>query len=353
MSYRVTLRDIATQAQVHISTVSLALRNSPKLRPEMCARIQKIAADLGYTPDPAMAALVAYRKGVQTLSYQSTIAWLNNWPVPGKLREVQTFNDYFLGASERAARFGYKLEEFALHATGITPARMASILRTRNIQGIIVPPQEFDGDKLDFDFSDFSAVALGYSLRPASLHVVTNHQFLSATLLFNKLRSLGYRRIGLYLSADWDKKVNHGYSTGVYTAQNSLPAEDRIPPLMPSRWTPSTQDEFCDWIARHRPDAIISQGIDHENFTNWLKPLGYRYPRDIGLADLSAHPNEPKIAGIYQNDPLIGATAVDFVIGMLQRNERGLPVTIIYTLVNGVWHPGESVRTMTPPVSAS
>lgn len=341
MPRRITLRDIADKADVHISTVSLALRNSPKLRAEMRERIQKIATELGYTPDAAMSALVAYRRGVQASSYQSTLAWLNNWPEPAHLRGVQTFNDYFLGASERAARFGYKLEEFFLHAPGMNPARMASILRARNIQGIIVPPQQSDGRKMDFDFTGFSAVSLGYSLRPAALHVVTNHQFLSATLLVNKLRSLGYHRIGLYLFGDWDKKVNHGYSTGFTTAQATLPKKDRLAPLLSEKGL--TPDAFRAWVMREKPDAVITQGIALE-LLDWLKPLGLRVPRDIGIVDLSAHPDTPQMAGIYQNDPLIGATAVDFVIGMLQRNEHGLPGTIIYTLVDGVWKTGKSVR---------
>ena len=341
MASRITLRDIARRADVHISTVSLALRNSPKLRLEMRTRIQKIATDLGYTPDAAMAALVAYRKGIRVSSYQSTLAWLDNWPMRGGLRGVKSFNEYFLGASKRALQFGYKLEEFSLHSPGITPARMASILRARNIQGIIVPPQEHDGTKLDFDFTSFSAVALGYSLRPACLHIVTNHQFLSVTLLVNKLHGLGYRRIGLCLHSDWDNKVNHGYTSGFVSTQNGQPSKDRIPPHILDGLTP---DDFRKWVVKYRIDAIITQSITGD-LIKWLRPLGLACPRDIGIADLSVHlDTKLEFAGIYQNDPLIGATAVDFVIGMLQRNERGLPSTIIDTLVDGVWQPGSSLR---------
>lgn len=346
MPRRITLRYIASQAGVDISTVSLALRNSPRVRPATLARINKIAADLGYTPDAAMAALVAYRNGVRASSYQSTLAWLDNWPVRGALREIQSFNEYFLGAAERAAQFGYKLDEFFLKSAGLTPPRVAGILRARNIQGVIVAPQQHDGMKLDFDFTGFSAVALGYSLRPASLHVVTNHQFLTATLAVNRLRALGYRRIGLYLLTDWDNKVNHGYSTGFASAQKSMPRTDRITPFF-FKGSDPTADEFRAWVTRVRPDAIISQGLYGE-LSDWLKPLGLRVPRDIGLVDLSTHPDVPDITGVYQNDRRIGATAVDLVIGMLHRNEHGLPDTITYTLVDGVWQAGKSVRATAP-----
>ncbi len=356
MPRRITLRDIAIKADVDISTVSRALRNSPSVHSATRAHLQKIASDLGYIPDPAMSALVAYRKGVQASSYQSTLAWLDNWPVRGGMREIQSFNEYFLGATERATRFGYKVEEFFLHEKGMTPARMAAILRARNIQGIIVPPQQYDGAEFDFDFTHFSAVALGYSLRPALLHVVTNHQFLSITLVVKKLRSLGYRRIALYLYADWDKKVNEGYSTGFFSAQKNLPAKDCIPAYL-YKGSESVAEEiiaaqFKDWFARTRPEVIITQGL-YPEVANWLKPLRLQVPRDVGIVDLSTHPDKPDISGIYQNDRLIGATAADLVIGMLQRNEQGLPMTLIYTQVDGVWQPGKSVRSTAPDLSRS
>jgi len=342
MPSRITLRDIAKQADVHISTVSLALRHSPKLRPEMRARILDIAAKLGYTPDPMLSALVAYRKKIQPASYQPTLAWIDNWPERGSLRGVKAFNEYFLGARERAGQLGYKLEEFWLHAPGITPARTASILRTRNIQGLIVAPQQYDGIKLDFDFTHFSAVALGYSLRPARLHIVTNHQAQSIALLFEKLMALGYRRIGLYMHSDWDKKVNHGYLGGFTTSQQALLPGNRLRPHISDALGKS---DFLKWLKASRPDAIITQGLASE-VGGWIKPL--RVPEDLGVADLSVNQDTPHLAGIYQNDWLIGATAAEVVIGMLQRNERGLPANLIYTLVGGVWSPGPSLRSAAP-----
>jgi hypothetical protein len=59
---------------------------------------------------------------------------------------------------------------------------------------------------------------------------------------------------------------------------------------------------------------------------------------------LSVHAGEPHIAGILQNDRLVGATAVDVLAGMLQRNEHGLPGIITCTLVDGTWQPGKTVR---------
>ena len=46
---------------MHVTTVSLALRNHPRLPQDTRERIQKMAERLGYRPDPFLQALVAYR----------------------------------------------------------------------------------------------------------------------------------------------------------------------------------------------------------------------------------------------------------------------------------------------------
>lgn len=67
---RVTMSDVASVAGVHKSTVSLALRNQPKLNAATRERIRKIAAELGYQPDPMLDLFNLYRR---------TLAPPNRW----------------------------------------------------------------------------------------------------------------------------------------------------------------------------------------------------------------------------------------------------------------------------------
>lgn len=338
MPPRVTIRDIAAKAGVHFSSVSLALRNSPKVSPALCKKVQAIARKLGYVPDPVLHALNVYRQSRRPARFQSTIAWINNWPVKDELRRIRSFADYFTGASERARQLGYQLEDFWMHSPGMSPAAAVSILRARGIRGLLIAPQPFAHTTLDLDVTDFSALAFGYSLQPARLHVVTNHQFQSVVLAVHELHSLGYRRIGLCLKKDWDEKVNNHYLGGLLFARHDAAARDRVPPLLSPD---SDRKSFVAWFERHRPDAVIA--IDRA-VQSWIESLGLRVPADVGLANLNTGPEDPWLAGVYQNDRLIGATALDFLAGMISRNERGVPSTPIRTLVEGVWHPAPSVR---------
>lgn len=338
MPSRITLRDIAARAGVHYSSVSLALRNSPKVSPETREKIQTVARELGYAPDPVLNALNVYRLGQKPARFQSTIAWINNWPVRDEMRRIRAFADYFQGATERGRELGYKLEDFWLRSPGMTPAASASILRARGVRGLLIGPQPFAHTALDLDFSAFSCVAFGYSLQPARLHIVTNHQFQSLVLAVHELQALGYRRIGLCMKEDWDEKVNNHYLGGLLFAQHRMPARQRVAPLLSKE---SDRESFVAWFERHRPDAIIA--IDRA-VRAWIGSLGLRIPDDVGLADLNASPHDPRLAGVYQNDRLIGATAIEVLAGMIARNERGVPATPVRTLVEGVWLPGASVR---------
>jgi LacI family transcriptional regulator len=67
-------------------------------------------------------------------------------------------------------------------------------------------------------------------------------------------------------------------------------------------------------------------------------------PEDVGVAQSSVACNETHVSGINENGFLIGRTAMDFLVGMLQRGERGAPETPIRILVEGAWREGGTVR---------
>lgn len=341
MKTRVTLREVAAAAGVHYSTVSLALRDHPRITVTVRRKIQKIAAGLGYVPDPALSALNAYRKTKLRVHFQSTIAWIDNWPGPLLLRAQPTFNEYFLGAQERARQLGYELEEFSLGKEGTSGPRFSKILQSRGIEGLLLPPQLEPGPGPALDYGKFSVITFGYSLRPHVFHLVTNHQFHSVTTALEKLVALGYKRIGLFLHAYIDEKVDNAYATGFWRFFHRHPELTCIDPCV----IPDTERDlpvFREWFLRTSPDVIISD--TSLPVADWLRDLGKRVPRDVGVVQLSVASDETHVSGINENGLLIGRTAMDFLIGMLQRGERGAPETPIRILVEGAWREGGTVR---------
>lgn len=338
MSKRVTIREIAKETGLHFTTVSLGLRDSRLLKPETRQKIQEAARKLGYAPDPMLAALSSYRQSNRTPAFQAVIAWINNWPDQEGLLKNPTFRDYYAGACARAKQMGYLVDSFWLHERRMTPTKLRSILLARNIHALLLPPQPGPSMTPNMDYRDFSAVAFGYTLKPSVLNVVTNHHFHSQNLMLTKLLELGYRRIGLCLGADWDEKVENAWIGGWLVAQWKSPGA--FEPIPPFREDLFRSNNFAGWVKEHAPDVIVScNGMDRR-----IRQLGYRIPEDIGFASLDINRSQEGISGVDENNFLIGQKAVDVLIGMIHRGERGIPEVPIRTLVESVWVLGKTLR---------
>lgn len=339
MKPRVTIREIAERAGIHFTTVSLALRNSPRIKESTRLRVQAIAKEMGYVPDPMLSALNAYRQTKKPVQYQATLAWIHNWSSPDLLYGSQEFREYYLGAKERAQERGYVLEEFWIREPEMPIRQLHRILRARNIQGALIAPQQRHGGYLDLDYRELSCVTFGYSMQPAVLDVITNHHAHSIAMMLREILALGYKRIGLNIPEDWNAKVENAWHNAMLILHAERPDLARIP----THWEPwESKDEsgLKQWIEMHRPDVVISHNLMAER----LKQIGFQLPDDIGFASPFLGKDEQVLSGVYQNDFLIGQKAADMVIDMLRRHDTGLPDSPVRMLVEGKWYPGKTLR---------
>ncbi len=58
------------------------------------------------------------------------------------------------------------------------------------------------------------------------------------------------------------------------------------------------------------------------------------------LFNLGCYTQDDDTPGIYQDYESMGVTAIEQLIGMVLRAERGIPVRSIRTQVSGIWVPG-------------
>lgn len=340
---RVTLRDVAQAAGCHYSTVSLALRDHPRLPAATREHVRQIARQLGYVADPLLASLSSYRSARKPASFQSTLAWITNHPTVHGWKQSEIFHQYYLGAEERARALGYKIDTLWLRERGLTTARANQILRSRNVTGLILAPNPEPGARVELDWPSFSAVALGYTLAHPGLHLVSTHQYRSIKLALQRLAERGYRRIGLAMPDLSDTRVDRNWLAGYLVFQQQVPARDRVPQLFPPVWDDRA---FVAWVKRHRPDAIVTKNAE---VLPALKAMGLRAPDDIGVAFLTLPTIDGELSGIDENPREVGAAAADFLAGMIHRNERGVPAMPQRVLIDGTWVEGATVR----PISSS
>src|SRR6202453_1900722 len=85
-----TIKTLAKMAGVSNATVSLALRNHPRIRPQERARIQRIATEAGYKPNPLVSHLFAQLRLSKTAAYQSTLGLVYTGENPSYMREIRS-----------------------------------------------------------------------------------------------------------------------------------------------------------------------------------------------------------------------------------------------------------------------
>lgn len=330
---RVTLADVAREGGVHVTTVSLALRNNRRLPEPTRLRLQALAKRMGYTPDPFLRALVAYR-GRNTLRRNPpTLAYVTNWNSRWGWRRTTAHPDFYAGAQAQAADLGFQLDHFWLREPGLTHGRLSQILYARSIAGVVIAShvREFDL-ALQFDWSQFSAVKIDYFPHQPELHNVTNNQLQIIRLAMQKVIAAGYRRIGLVMDEGYDITVDRLWSAGYLWEQQGVRPRERVPPLM-------NPAGFAAWYREHRPEVILSKA---EFVAGPMAALGLQVPRDVAFVDLFLERADGTTAGVRQNHATVGELAIEILVGQLQHNKFGVPQIPTTTYVEGTWFEGAS-----------
>ncbi|MBI5380694.1 MAG: LacI family DNA-binding transcriptional regulator [Opitutae bacterium] len=338
----VTLDDIARTARVAKVTVSLALRDDPRVAAGTRARIQRIARKLGYRPHAAISLLMRRVRLRQPAQGQPVLAGITSWSSRPQER-FSALVAQFRGASARARELGFRLEEFRLNASGMTPERLGKILTARHIEGVIVFPFP-EKRALVLPWAEFAAVTVGYTLAAPTLNRVATAHYEAATLALRELQNRGYQRVGLVLERTLSENIERRWLAAFCAYQH----EHRIPEqhaVLTVADTATDRNAFEQWLSDYRPDAILA-GTPAPG--RWLRQLGRSAPGDVGLAYLSRHVRPAGDAdSAYIDDRIeqVGAAAVDEVVAQLHRNARGVPAVPHETFVLNCWVDGTSVRT--------
>lgn len=339
MAKRVTQQDVAAKCGVHRATVSYALKNHPSIPLKTREKVQKVARRLGYVPDAMLSSLAAYRGRMLPERFRGTLAWIVRSDEGYNWRTRSHFVRYFEGARAASKRHGFNLDLFNVTTTPGGPARVAEIMRARNITGLLLCPQPKANSTFSLPWQDFSAVTFGYTLTNPMLHTVAATQFRGMALTVQQMQARGYRRIGLILQSTHHQRSDNNYLGGFLAQQFVAGVEQIVPPLFVDLY--DNVEAIGRWFRKFRPDAIVTG--DHR-FLEKAEHLGLRVPERIGAA-CAVLPNlEGRMSGMCEDCFHIGEVAVDFLVAMIQRGERGVPTHQQRVHVEGIWVEGESLR---------
>jgi LacI family transcriptional regulator len=330
---------LAKRLGVSHTTVSLALREHASIPQKTQSRVKALARKLGYRPDPMLSALVAYRHGMRLRTFQGVLGWLTNYPTEGGWAVGQQVG-YHAGVRQRAKELGYELEDFWLNEPGVSRSRLRQIMTARNIRGLVVAPQPQPRTRIEFDWSGLAAVSLGYSLAEPKLHLVMNHQFRNMVALVQELLSRKRERIGLVMPAARDDRVDHNYLAGYLMGMHSAPGPGALPPHFPEQLV---FEDFVKWYVARRPEVIVTEAGSAALIESWLCAARLPGLPRAGLVLTNTPYHETRFSGIDEHPELVGATAADVVVGMIHRNEFGVPDNARHILIQGSWHEGRTI----------
>jgi DNA-binding LacI/PurR family transcriptional regulator len=337
-SQHITQADVAKAAGVNRATVSLAIRNHPSISAATRERIQRLAEELGYRPDPMLSALSTYRNSRRPPEFRGTLAWLARSKDAFDWRRNEHFAAYFEGAQRRAAELGYNLDVVDLGEQGLTWKRAAAVIRARGIAGVILCPQpEPDTNLADFPWHEFVGVTFGYSIAQPALHSVAAAQFRAAYTAYREASLRGYRRIGFALNRNHDRRIDHNYLGGYLTARELDDGAARIPPLLFERFS---KKDLKAWLDEHRPDAVMGG----EYLATQLRGLGRALPDDLGFVSPFLASHGGPVSGVVESSRHLAEAAVDSLVGMLHAGKRGIPERPQRILIEGIWNEGSTLR---------
>ena len=324
-------------------TVSLALRGHPHASPATRDRLRRLAAAMGYRPNPLITASMAHLRAGRHAAYAGMIAFGGLGASPAGAAAGRQMQRAYLGAQRRAEALGYRIEWFALDDPVLDGARQSRILRARGILGAILAANCVVPAHRHLDWDGFALAAIGRTDVGHELHRTTGDYYGAVRRICQLCRDRGYRRIGLAITAEHDLAHQGLHRSALLGCQAEWPRRDQVPVLVTGSWAPAP---FLQWARRHRPDVVICGSDDP---LRWLRSAGIRVPGEIGLIRPHVTNRSLGIGGFLFDDIEIGAAAVDLVVEQLHHNERGLPGVMKRVLLPGRWFEG---RTLRPPPSA-
>lgn len=146
-----TQRSLAKLLGLSRTTISDALRGSPRVDPKTAKRVQQAAAAAGYRRNPLAGALMSELRRSRGGAFHGVLAAVDFTEVARPDHAPRYHRELIAGAETRAADLGFKVEKFQVGTSGITVQRLDSILQSRGIHGVILLPAWDEPDLSNLD----------------------------------------------------------------------------------------------------------------------------------------------------------------------------------------------------------
>lgn len=333
---RCTLRDIAARAGVSVSTVGRALKGDPRISAGRREKIQALAEEMGYRPNPMVSALMAsFRQAHPEAPKGASLALVyRNKSLDPNDRPMRRVADAF---REAADAHGYGFEEVDLLRDPMEARDLEKMLWQRGVQGILFSRRALEMETIGaFDWERMALVGFGPLTIDRQLSRVLSNYRQHMRLSLEELAAVGVRRPALILMDVEDRLSGSGW-VAEYEYHRSFrdPDGKLARPLLLRDQSEEERERARRWIEEVRPDAVITHcPFAAEIFAEVDRGKTGRRVSFLSQAAFS----EPgfRVTHIDQRQDAAGRAGVDLLVRMIHSNRRGWNHEAVEVAVDGV-----------------
>lgn len=329
-----TLRTLAKTLGLSRTTVSDALRGSPRVKAGTMERVRAAAEAAGYKHNPLTGAVMSQLRRSHGQLFRGVIASIEVVQ-PGRPPQAVRYSDAVkAGINQRAGELGFKVEGFEIRPDGLRLGRLDTILQARGIHGLVLLPAAGFPDLSELSWHEYAAVYTDYLIDQPPLHCVCSDHYRSMVSLLQELHARGYRRPGLFMEIALDERLQFRWEGAFLATQKYLPGITEVPPLCINT---VTQPLFERWFRKYQPDVVLGH---FPEAMGWMKACGARIPETHAFVCLNALRTAGECAALELPATQLGARATELVIAQLLHNEFGIPAepsltTLLIRLIEG------------------
>ena len=336
-------RRIAELAGVSSSTVSLALRGSPKIPEETRRRVMKIAERFGYRPNAKVTELMSQVRRSASEASQACFGVISFYEQERPWESSPHLQRIYESMSQRAKELRYRVEPLWLRARGMTHRRLCTILDARGIEGILCLGSPDVDEVFPAEFDHYAIVTQGISIK-MPLHRVRTHASGDMARLLDAVHRLGYRRPGLLI----------GHHSLIRNADTYISAFlgwcfqkfGKPLPLPLLRLARAEEEPLLSWLEKQRPDVVVAVHAREAliELGAVLQRNGIGWPKDIGIAAISQVLEGTGFDGLQAHQKLLGEWSVELLVDRIVNHDLGIPQYPRTVLVDSQWVGGRSLR---------
>lgn len=328
---KITIKDIARECNVSLSTVSLVLNNNPRISKETRERVQESVKRHNYQPN----------NNARGLASRSSMTASVVVPHLGHVFADVYFGEIISGIYDQAADDGYKILLDIANEKFIASKEYMSILRSRKADGMLFIGANIT-DKFPMEFEDSTApfLLVNHHYPNTSLNYLAMDYRESARKAAEHLVGLGHRHIGLIKGVNTYTGIEFSREFEAHCEKLGIP-HDQIYSIDGGEDWDLESGYAATQLLMRKSDKITAIMAGNDRMAigaiSYLDKKGIRVPADIsvmGVDDIhSAAFANPSLTTIWHDLYDLGRQSFKRLLSLYKKEtthcQERLPVSLI------------------------